>query len=254
MAVTVLPVVDKSQLDSRGLSSTEQIIEQTINKAEFVGDTIITGGPTLCNYSRALISNTATEFAALSRDHACDISKKIKAKQSLKTGLIAEAIAAIREGIEALLKGESVSTIVTWAASELRGLVKRLKELKRFIEKIQNMVDAIGYYVKFAAEMVQWIMSLPAQLITLMKDCLTDFLKGIGSLLAETFSGSTGISADYKEFEAAYKDLKTSYQAVVSATDSVISTAVSTLNTASYNSLNVNAPSVKQLTTVKSPI
>lgn len=253
MAVTVLPVVDKSQLDENAVAN-PTIFEKAINGAEFVGDTIIAGGPTLCNYSRGLIENTAEGFAALSRDHACDISKKIKAKQSLKTGLIAEAITAIREGIEALLKGKAMSTVVSWAAAEMRWLVSKLKELKRFIEKIQNMVDAIGYYVKFAAEMVQWIMSLPAQLITLMKDCLTDFAKGLGSLLAETFSGSTGISADYKEFEAAYKDLKTSYQSVVSATDSVISTAVSTLNTATYNSLNVTAPSVKQLTTVKSPI
>lgn len=243
----------KSTITSTSTTPTANT-EPTIKVAEFIGDTIIAGGPTLCGYSRALIDKTAEEFTSLSRDHACDISKKIKAKQSLKTGLIAEAINTIRESIEALLKGQSVSSFVTWAAAELRGLVKRLKELKRFIQKIQNMVDAIGYYVKFAAEMVQWILSLPAQLLTLMKDCLTDFLKGIGSLLTETFSGSDSVSTNYKEFESAYSDLKSTYQSVVDATDQVISTAVATVNTATYGSLNVTGPSVKDLTTYKSPI
>lgn len=228
--------------------------EKIINGAEFIGDQIIEGGPTLCSYSRGLIEDTAEGFAAISRDHACDISKRIKAKQALKTGFIADMIHMAREAIEALLLSKAVSTLVSWAAAELRGLVKRLKELKRFIEKIQSMIDVLGYYVKFAAEMVQWILSLPAQLIQLMKDCLDDFMKGIGALLTEAFAGSEGISADFEEFELAFKDLKATYKSVVKATDSVISTAVGTLNTVTYNSLNITAPSLKELTTVKSPI
>lgn len=242
----------KSTITSTSTTPTANT-EPTINAAEFIGDTIVAGGPTLCNYSRALISNTANQFAALSRDHACGIKAKVKGKQAVKTGLIAEMITTAREAIEALLKGESMSTLVSWAACQMRWLVKRLQELKRFIDKIQKMVDAVSYYVVFAAQMAEWILSLPAQLLTLMRDCLTDFLKGMGALLEDTFAGNSS-TASFAEFDAAYKSLKTSYQAVSTTASSALSSATGVLNTASYNSLNISAPSVKQLTTYKSPI
>lgn len=240
MTVTVVPVVDTSHLD--GLSTSEQVI----NKSKFIGNTIVAGGPTLCNYARGLTDNTADYFDALNREHVCGINKKVKGKQALKTGLIAEMIDTTRLAIESGLKALATSSFGTWLACQVRWVVKRLKELKRFIQKVKDMIEVVQYYVVFAAEMVKWISSLPAQIIGFMSQCLKDFAKGVGSLLLDTITGSDDASKTFDSISTDAKSLGNSLNDLQSTLTDVVTTTTNTLTAAI--SVPADMPSLKSLT------
>jgi hypothetical protein len=204
--------------------------EPTIT-AKFIGDTIVAGGPTLCNYSRGLISNTAVEFANFSRDHSCDVIQKIKLKQSYKIGFIRKIIIAAREGIETILKALSPSTIPTWMKAFAKWLAEKIKFLNKMIKDLIEVIDVIKTYVEFAAEMVTWILSLPAHLIELLSTCLKQFLGGIASAISDEF-GNIGGNIISAEEMSSITELVSTAKETLSLGQQAITTAVSASTTA----------------------
>lgn len=123
---------------------------------------------------------------------------------------------------------------------------EKIKRVKTIYTESEAMIEVVQYYVVFAAEMVKWISSLPAQIIGFMSQCLKDFAKGVGSLLLDTITGSDDASKTFDSISTDAKSLGNSLNDLQSTLTDVVTTTTNTLTAAI--SVPADMPSLKSLT------
>jgi hypothetical protein len=79
----------------------------------------------------------------------------------------------------------------------LKALAREIKAIR--VEILQPIIDFEKYvlaYVTKIRAIIQWILSLPLQLLALLKNCLERLLKLIGSVFADIITGALGSLPD----------------------------------------------------------
>ena len=138
-------------------------------------------------------------------------------KKSIGLKKFLKAIAKwIREGIREIMKFLGLSDS-SGSFSELINMLKAAAQYIRYITK--EYIEPINEFLKYVVAVlvkiraiIQWILSLPAKLLQLLKDCLTKLLKALGSIFSDAWAetaevtASTDVGKDYQELAAAIKD------------------------------------------------
>ena len=204
-------------------------------------DSSAIGYPSLRPHTRGDVSGSiyATNSQLI---HSCDFSLSITKNMVLRKYI--RAIAKwIREGIRKM-QLLMTSTDSSGVFSELINSLRAIAEFVRYVndEYIQPIIEfekyVIAVIVKIRA-IIQWLLSLPAKLLALLKECLTKLLVALGSVFVDEWAAAgkevdaelgvvpkTDSGKDFSELTAAAKDAYTATADLLSATTTAAGLAV----------------------------
>jgi hypothetical protein len=117
------------------------------------------------------------------REHACDWTIGMRKEMSDIRSKIALWIQAIRAAIDAALTalfGSPFMQTVKKAIAWIKAKVRLIKKIARIIqEKIAYYLD----YLRAVLELIEFILTLPAQLLQMFQKCLTELLGDFGATI-----------------------------------------------------------------------
>ena len=167
--------------------------------------------------------------------HSCDFVNDLVKSIGLKKFL--KAIAKwIREGIRKIQQLMGFSD----ASGSFSQVINRLKaaaqEIRTFIKLyIEPIIEfqkyVLAVLVKIRA-IIQWILSLPAKLLALLKECLTKLLKSIVSAFVDAWAESSAevpfadAGKDFTELTDAIKDTVKAAEELLKASTTVVALSV----------------------------
>ena len=196
------------------------------------------GGPTYPSTpaARGDVSGSIASTNA-SLIHSCDFVNDLKKNIGLKKFL--KAVAKwIREGIRKIQQLMGFSD-PSGSFSETINMLKSAAEYIRYVVKeyIEPIIEfekyVLAVIVKIRA-IIQWILSLPGKLLTLLRDCLAKLLKSIASLFADAWAEagtelgiqSTDTGKGFEELSAAVKDTVAAAKELLTASTTAVGLAV----------------------------
>jgi hypothetical protein len=179
------------------------------------GDAPVTGGPSNTpQLATGDIRNTTISVSNKRREHVCDFVLEMRKNVQLKKFLRAIA-KPIRDAIRWVMKSLGLSDRsgkFTELVNELKAYARELRRIQK--EIIQPIIDFEKYILAYITKLraiIQWILSLPARLLALLRDCLERLLKLIGNIftdfLKELSPGDGG--GGFTELLEASKELAT---------------------------------------------
>ena len=191
------------------------------------------GQPTTPPLARGIVANTAISQQNNNVSHTCDFVTDLLKNQALKDFLDATG-QAIRDGIRAIMQALGLSD-PSGTLTALTSMLKQAARTLKFIQaQIQVIVDFEKYVLGYIAQIqqiIQWILSLPAQLQALLAECLYKLLQGIKNIFSDVFSsvnpfGEFGelVSAVHEVGNAAQGVAQTAVTAVAGAQAVVVAT------------------------------
>ena len=231
---------------------TAAIVNEKVNKnnkpglASFPGKSAVptnpndvpkVGDPTTPVFSRGGENIIGTTIAQRNNQlvHSCDFANDLIKHIQLKKFL--KSIARwVREGIRKIMQVLGFTDASGAISSIINALKKLAKELKYIkTEYIDPIIEfqkyVLAVIVKIRA-IIQWILSLPAKLLTLLRDCVLRLIKSLVKMFTDEFSGSTGeasqigdLGKDFQELAAAIKDVAVSGGELLKAGTTVVALA-----------------------------
>lgn len=133
------------------------------------------GQPTTAPAARGVFVNTAYQKAYNNLAHNCDItaeaSKQIAKLKAFVMGLVTQA----RLAIEALFAGTKSSPVFEQVKQAINYIKQKIKLIQKELKPITDALQAVKTYIQLAQDMIKYILSLPAHLKELLKDCLAKF-------------------------------------------------------------------------------
>jgi hypothetical protein len=197
----------------------------------------VPGQPTTAPNLRGDMNGTTTNIANNSRAHICDISLEMNRAASwvkMQYGVVVEAI---RKAIRVVLNALGFTPDAT--SSRLKELAKAIqneaKRVKKILDEVNNVIEVFSGFVTQVQQMIQWILSLPAKALALLKDCLTELQQSLTKSFTDLFTptGTSSTVSDIQNIASTVKDvassaLTTVNNAVAAATEAAATVTVIT--------------------------
>lgn len=137
------------------------------------------------NYnSNPAYKGSTVELADKNRVHVCSISQSTKQAIYEFVLLVRQAIAAIREKLEAYFASESTSPLIQTIRNKIRKFAKELKRILKFVKVIKKLITAIQELIRLAAEILKWLLSLPAIIASIVAQCASELISELKSAIA----------------------------------------------------------------------
>jgi hypothetical protein len=124
------------------------------------------------------------ELADRNRVHVCSISQSTKQAIYEFVLLVRQAVAAIRDKLEAAFASESASPLLQTIRNKIRKFARELKRILKLVKIIKKLITAIQELIKLAAEILKWILSLPAILASIVAQCASELISELKSAIA----------------------------------------------------------------------
>jgi hypothetical protein len=174
--------------------------------------------------------------------HSCDFSVALKKNMALRKYI--RAIAKwIREGIRSmqlLMSGADSSGVFSQVIDALQSIAEFVQYVND--EYIQPIIEfekyVLAVLIKIRA-IIQWILSLPAKILAMLKECLTKLLAALGSIIMDEWAAagaevdaemgvvpSTDAGKGFSELAAAAKDAYNATADLLSASTTAAGLAV----------------------------
>jgi hypothetical protein len=160
----------------------------------------VKGEPSLPPTARGKVEGTGLNISNNSQSHVCDISSELQKDVAIARAAYGQIMAAIRKAIRAFIAslGLDPSGEISKLVSLAKALLRELKYIQDIIEEIVELKNIMIEYARRVRAMIDYILSLPAKLLALLQDCLSNFLSSIGSALTDLIGipGLEGIQSD----------------------------------------------------------
>lgn len=203
----------------------------------------VIGQPTVSNQSRGIITGTTINVANNNRAHVCDISAEMDRASTWVRLQYSTVVVAIRKAIQAIiaalgLQPDGVSSFLTETAKKIAA---EARAIKKILKDINAAIDVFIEFTKLVKEMIEWISSLPAKALALLKDCLNELQKSLSKSFIDLFATSTGVGSG----------LGADIQSIADSAKSVADDALATINNVAAAA--TSAASVVQAATSADP-
>jgi len=196
----------------------------------------IIGGPSYPS-TPAVRGDVSGSIATTNKNliHSCDFVNDLVKSLGLKKFI--KAIAKwIREGIRKIQQLMGFSDASGSFSEIINMLKKAAQEVRTFIKLYVNPIIEFQKYVlavlvKIRA-IIQWILSLPAKILALLKDCLTKLLKSVVSAFVDAWAEAKAevpladAGKDFSELTTAIKDAAGAAGELLKATTTVAALTV----------------------------
>lgn len=188
----------------------------------------VKGEPSLPPTARGKVEGTGLNISNNSQSHVCDISLELKKDVALARAAFGQLMQVIRDAINKLIAslGLEPSGEISKLISLAKALLRKLKYIQSIIDEIVDLKNIILDYARKVRAMIDYILSLPAKLIALLQDCLSNFLSSIGSALTDLISipGLEGIGSgqDFAELFDVLEEIGNTTKDVIQGSIDVI--------------------------------
>jgi hypothetical protein len=152
------------------------------------------GQPSISPTARGVYENTALQKAYNSISHNCDITAEAALAIAKLRAEVMGAVKKLRELIEAFFAATVGSPVFEQIKQAITNAINKIKQIQKELKPIVDLIKAIEKYIQLAAAIVKYILSLPARLIQLLKDCLAKFTSVI-DLAKKELLGATSTAA-----------------------------------------------------------
>jgi hypothetical protein len=218
---TVFPYLASAQLAN--LTAT-----QRLRLPQLPGGIVPAGGymrPSNTPTASITTENTLVRLTNLDLAHVCDISGDIKrsaAYQYLKSHIGIEAITKAL-GITTTAKGLIPSALTTTLTAALEYVRDVLRTVNKYLKIVKAVADALILYVVIIRAVINWIMTLPAKLLRMMKECAFAFFNSIISIGNDLLSTPGGILGP--EFKTLTNEMKATFNEAKSVIKNTLAVA-----------------------------
>lgn len=166
-------------------------IETNAPRPNYTYDSQVVGIPTIPSPAVGRVANSSTAATNSSRAHSCDFSLELKKNIGVKKFL--KAIAqAIRTGIRTIQRALGLgdpSGVPSALINKLKAIAQEIKTIyKEYIKPILDFQKYVLAVIIRLKAILQWILSLPARVLSWFKGCIGQILKAIASLFADVWS------------------------------------------------------------------
>jgi hypothetical protein len=174
----------------------------------------VVGQPTNSPLARGEVSKSMIHITNNKRVHVCDITSELQKNSALARAKFSSVIQWVRKQIRALLAalGLEPSGEVSKLVSLAKALVRELKNINKILKEILDLSKVIIDFAKKVRAMIDYILSLPAKLLAMFRECLTEFLNALATGFKDLFALGSGSSNDtsalIKELELAADETK----------------------------------------------
>jgi hypothetical protein len=186
--------------------------------------------------------------------HACDSSSYVGIAIGQVGAFAGKIVQEIRDAIKAIMEYFGVNPSSAGISSQLKKIAQYIKDKTKFIKDIANYINDFITYVNAVKELLAYILSLPAQLLSFFADCVATLKKqlvaGFQSALTDT---DTPGDSTLKELQNGIKDVQSSIGQFTTAVASVATTAaaaatsLTTLNTTPTSNAQAQAAATQQV-------
>ena len=194
----------------------------------------VPGQPTTAPNIRGDMNGTTTNIANNNLVHVCDISAEMSraaAWVKMQYGVIVEAIRkTIRAVLLALgLSPDGVSSRLTELAKAIKAEAKKIKKI---LDEVNNVIEVFNRFVTQVQQMIEWILSLPAKLLALLKDCLSELQQSLTKSFTDLFTpvGTSSVVSDIQDIASTVKDVATSALTTVNNAVAAATNAAATVS------------------------
>lgn len=171
----------------------------------------VPGTPTIPMSARSVVIYTARDNNNKKLKHVCGFIDEMQKNIYLKKFIKATAD-YIREGIRKILEAIGASD----PSGVFASITAKLKDVARWLKKVQkflkDIIDFERYVLGFIAKVrafIAWIKALPERFLQLLSECLSKFLRMVGSVLTDFFKELGGPGSEFGEFITAAKEVVT---------------------------------------------
>lgn len=175
---------------------------------------------------------TGIEKSDKSRAHVCDIANNIKFQQAVETLKASTVFQTIRTSIEEITSAISSSALATQIVQAVKVIRGYLKMIKEFLEFVNEVILEIASYVAYVQEKLAWILSAPARLLQLLRDCITEITRSLTTALSLS---TAGIVSQIKSVINSVQSTVSTAVSTVAQAQAVASQAAAALNPKSYS-------------------
>jgi hypothetical protein len=161
------------------------------------GDACVRGGPSYPFVPSTRGDCGASSIAITNKNliHSCDFALALQKNMALRKYIRALA-KWIRESIRAL--GIAISFEPTGVISNIINMLQAVAEYAQYIndEYIKPLIEfekyVLAVLVKIRA-IIQWILSLPAKILAMLSECLTQLLKSLGQIFIDEWASTAPV-------------------------------------------------------------
>lgn len=214
MAVNQPPKIASVTVTSTG------VVENNPPVAPNTGDTPQPGNPDLPQLAEGYAENTGIAVADANRSHACDTTLFVQRNVSLAK-IFEPTIRAIREVIKTIMDALGISPGSNGLIEQIKKIKRYVDDITKFLKKVQNALDALVVVVKKINALINYILSLPARLLSLFVNCLQELYAELKAQFTDVVKASTGTKDDG---ESVIKEA----QSLLKSTQTLVATAAST--------------------------
>jgi hypothetical protein len=119
--------------------------------------------------------NAAIKASNADKAHSCDLSDEIRTRILTKRKDIMMAMKWLRDKIASFFSGAANSAVGQWIKATTKMLTALLLSVQKFLKFVNDVILETTLLVVRIRRLINWILSLPAQLLALLQECLTHF-------------------------------------------------------------------------------
>jgi len=153
----------------------------------------VEGTPTIPASARGIVDKTSRGNNNKKLVHVCSFIDEMQKNIYLKKFIKASA-QYIRDGIRWVMKTLGLTDrtgAFAWITAKLKEAVRWLKQVQKFLKDVINFERYVLAFITKIRALIAWIRSLPARFMALLAQCLTKFLKLVGSVFTDFFKELT---------------------------------------------------------------
>ena len=182
----------------------------------------VEGQPSTPQTAQGNLANTVIEKSNHDRVGECDFAIGVQHTISGVRFAVTTIAHGIRDGIKALLAALGISPSAGGTADLIKSLAAMLKRIARLIRTVNDGLNAVILFVKKIRAIIDYILSLPAQLLAMFQKCLQQAYKELATGFIGMISDVTGTGTSNPEMSASMKELQASYKDLASQTAQLI--------------------------------
>jgi hypothetical protein len=122
-------------------------------------------------------ANTGIKIANQNLSHACDSSTYVGMAIYQAGAIGGQIVQAVRDAIKAVLAYFGVNPSSNGLKSQLEKIAEYIQDATKFIKDITDALNGFIAYVNAIKQLLAYILSLPAVLLTYFKDCIETLKK-----------------------------------------------------------------------------
>ena len=199
-------------------------------------DKIIVTGTIVGEPTTGKTLSDTVNLANKNRIHICDIRDEMIDAAAFARLKFSQLIAAIRTAVRAILTalGFSPDGVTARFIEIAKGILRDLKFITKIIKEISDIAVILVSYAKKVRAMIDWLLSLPKNLLALLSDCLSGLYSSLASGFSELFSlsGTEGTEAvsSISETMQVFSDIATEAKTIVQGTIDLVNTPIAIID------------------------